>query len=50
MVFRKRGRLLPSENRTHDDQPIEVVNDCIDLGTRFHFTGNLYFNKDYTSD
>jgi len=47
MVFRKRGRLLPSEHWTYNGQPIEVVNDFNYLGTVFNYTGNFSLNQEY---
>ncbi|KAH3733781.1 hypothetical protein DPMN_040215 [Dreissena polymorpha] len=47
MVFRKRGRLLPSETWTFEGQQIEVVNDFNYLGTVFNYTGNFNLNQEY---
>ena len=46
MVFRKRGRLLPTEHWTYNGSDIEVV-DFNDLGAVFHYTGNFNVNQEY---
>ena len=47
MVFRKRGRLLPTEHRTYNGSDIEVVDDFNYLGAVFHYTGNFNVNQEY---
>lgn len=47
MVFRKRGRLQPTEHWTYNGQIIEVVNDFNYLGTVFNYTGNFNLNQEY---
>ena len=42
MVFRKRGRLLPTEHWTY-----KVVDDFKYLGVVFHYTGHFNVNQDY---
>ena len=47
MVFRKRGRLLPTEHWTNTGSDIEVVGDFNYLGAVFHYTGNVNVNQEY---
>ena len=49
MVFRKRGRILPTEQWNYNGQNIEVVNDFNYLGTVFNYTGNFTLNQEYLS-
>ena len=47
MVFRKRGRLLPTEHWTYNGSDIEVVVEFHYLGAVFHYTGNVNVNQEY---
>ena len=47
MVFRNRGRLFWGENRTYNNQEIEVVDKFNYFGTIFKYTGSFSSNTDY---
>ena len=49
MVCRNRGRLLRGENRTYNNQGIEVVDEYNYLGTIFKYTGSFSSNTEYIS-
>ena len=45
MVFRKRGRLLPTEHWTYNGS--DIVGDFNYLGAVFHYSGNFNVNQEY---
>ena len=44
-VFRKRGRLLPTEHWTYNGS--DIVGDFNYLGAVFHYSGNFNVNQEY---